>query len=615
MSNNIDVKKIMEKWAEFSEWDPDQRKFNLMSYNYFFHRNNEIVFEFYKKYPQFQNLGLLQFKNILLYYLKDAKISLFDAIENSYENLKPIVEILEMFNSDIIKEIENSFFDKIQELHKFFNRDYAIGDANSLDYMNALSLNFENFSKLKIEVYQKGGEIKPVQFCTDIQIFNTLAECLLILEKSEDKVYLCYINQNNTLNGYFGVFIKSNGNIFSVNERIRETYVGQHGHSRNNRWSENKAFDLFPYSVFKFEEYDYLGYASKHIVDKDSLNFYDIDPDEKNNLIVLFMFITLMFFNTTLDNDIEVVYSNYFIKNNLQNYFELKGTELIPFKDSAIMKTTQSLVLDITADDIKNATKHEEYKFTNSKQIFIDLYASDFKIDMSKLLVDNSLLKLKSGTADKDDVPQAEFVTTKKGFEEELYYEGRKQLANYIKEEMKKELEKFSMEFTGKPDDRACGEKWYKQVAKKNKDRIVRFLVQGYIKKLNGEKDNRFTINDGYGWGGTILNTKSSFRAPYYWDDINDKPCNIYISFEPNNYLDIEELIGEEVPKILKGFSNHWVHNGNSILDTVDYVSEVQTPFEARGSFTIDPYRENFKICIGFSKSGLKKYIKDNNII
>ena len=52
MNTNIDIKTVLEKWAEFSEWDPDQRKFNLMSYNYFFHKNNEIVFEFYKKYPQ-----------------------------------------------------------------------------------------------------------------------------------------------------------------------------------------------------------------------------------------------------------------------------------------------------------------------------------------------------------------------------------------------------------------------------------------------------------------------------------------------------------------------------------------------------------------------------------
>lgn len=613
MNHEVDINTIMEKWAEFSEWDPDQKKFNLMSYNYFFHKNNEIVFEFYKKYPQFQNLGLLQFKNILLYYLKDAKITLFDAVENNYANLKPIVEILEMFNSDILKEIENSFFNKIQELHKYFNKDYAIGNANPLDYMNALSLNFENFSKLKIEVYQKGGEIKPVQFCTDIQIFNTLAECLLILEKLEDKVYLCYINQNNTLNGYFGIFIKSNGNIFSINERIREAFVGQHDHSRNNRWGEDKAYDLFPYSSFKFEEYDYLGYASKHIVDKDTLNFYDIEPDEKNNLIVLFIFITLMFFNTTLE-DKEIVYSNYFIKNNIQNYFDIKETELIPYKNSSIMNTTKNLVLDINADDIKNGTKHEKYKFSNLKQIFIDLYASDFKIDMSKLLVDNSLLKLKSGTTDKDDAPYAEFVTTKDGLEKELYYEGRKQLAEYIKKEMEKELERFSLEYTGKPDDHNCGEKWYEQVSKKNKDRIVKFLVQGYVNKLNGEKDNRFTINDSNGWGGTILNDKTAFRSPYYWDDINGKPCNIYISFKPDNYLDIEELIGEEVPKILKGFSNHWGYNGNSILNTVDYVSELQTPFEARGSFSYDPYREDFKICIGFSKSGLKKYIKDNNI-
>ena len=42
MNTNIDIKTVLEKWAEFSEWDPDQRKFNLMSYNYFFHKNNEI---------------------------------------------------------------------------------------------------------------------------------------------------------------------------------------------------------------------------------------------------------------------------------------------------------------------------------------------------------------------------------------------------------------------------------------------------------------------------------------------------------------------------------------------------------------------------------------------
>lgn len=614
MNNNIDVNMIMEKWAEFSEWDLEQKKFNLMSYNYFFHKNNEIIFEFYKKYPQFQNLGLLQFKNILLYYLKDAKITLFDAIENNYENLKPIVEIFEIFNSNTLKEIEKSFFNKIQELHKYFNKDYAIGDANTLDYMNSLSLTFENFSKLKVEVYQKGGVINPVPFCTDIQIFNTLAECLLFLETLDDMVYLCYINQNNTLNGYFGVFIKSNGNIFSVNERIKETFVGQHKCSRNNRWGENKAYDLFPYSSFKFENYDYLGYASKHIVDKNTLNFYDITPNEKNNLIVLFIFISLMFFNTTLDNETELVYSNYFIKNNIQNYFELKGMELIPYKDSSIMNTTKNLILDITSDDIKNGTKHEEYRFYNLKQIFIDLYAPDYQIDMSKLLVDNSILKLKENN-NKDDALYAEFVTTKQGFEQELYYEGRKQLAEYIKEEMKKELERFSLQYTGSPNDINCGKKWYQQIAMKNKDHIVKFLVQGYVNKLNGNKDNRFIVDDSCGWGGVIINDKHSYRSPYYWDDTNEKPCNVYISFKPDDYLDIEELIGEEVPKILKGFSNHWGYNGNCILDTVDYVSELKTPFEARGSFTIDPYREDFKICIGFSKSGLKKYIKDNNII
>ena len=613
--DNIDIIKIINKWTEFSEWNKEQKTFNLLSSNYFFHSNNEKIYDIYNKYPNVQNLMLLQFKNIFLYYLKNATISLYDAITDNYKNLKEVIEMNELFNCEIIKSIETSLFNKIEDLHKYFYKDFAIGQTETEDYMDSLDVVFSDFNKLKIDVYKKGENINPVMFCTEIYVFNTLAECLLVLEKSKDMGYLCYINQNNTADGYFGVFIKSNGNIFSVNERLYETYIGQHNNRRNNRYTEEKCYDLFPYSSFDFKNYDYLGYSRTIIYNKDLLNFYDISPKEKNNLIILFIFISLCFFNSNLQNE-EIVYSNYFLKENIKRYFDIKALSLIPYKESSIMNTTQNLNFNISADDIKNGTKHEKYKFNNLKQIFIDLYAPDYVINMDSLLNDESILNIKflqSNDKNNDDIKiNSEFVATKEKYELELYYEGRKQLANYVKAQMKEELKRFSLKYTGIEDNRNCGEIWYEQALNKNKDHVIQFLVQLYVNYINEIKDDRIVISDTYAWNSNVINKNKNFNK--FLCDINGKPCNIYINFTPKDYMDIEFLIGEEVPKIIKGYSAEWEYNGNSILDTVDYVSKLQTPFEARGSFSYDPYREDFICTIGFSKSGLRKYIKEHNI-
>lgn len=613
--DNIDIIKIINKWTEFSEWNKEQKTFNLLSSNYFFHSNNEKIYDIYNKYPNVQNLMLLQFKNIFLYYLKNATISLYDAITDNYKNLKEVIEMNELFNCEIIKSIETSLFNKIEDLHKYFYKDFAIGQTETEDYMDSLDVVFSDFNKLKIDVYKKGENINPVMFCTEIYVFNTLAECLLVLEKSKDMGYLCYINQNNTADGYFGVFIKSNGNIFSVNERLYETYIGQHNNRRNNRYTEEKCYDLFPYSSFDFKNYDYLGYSRTIIYNKDLLNFYDISPKEKNNLIILFIFISLCFFNSNLQNE-EIVYSNYFLKENIKRYFDIKALSLIPYKESSIMNTTQNLNFNISADDIKNGTKHEKYKFNNLKQIFIDLYAPDYVINMDSLLNDESILNIKflqSNDKNNDDIKiNSEFVATKEKYELELYYEGRKQLANYVKAQMKEELKRFSLKYTGIEDNRNCGAIWYEQALNKNKDHVIQFLVQLYVNYINEIKDDRIVISDTYAWNSNVINKNKNFNK--FLCDINGKPCNIYINFTPKDYMDIEFLIGEEVPKIIKGYSAEWEYNGNSILDTVDYVSKLQTPFEARGSFSYDPYREDFICTIGFSKSGLRKYIKEHNI-
>ena len=48
----------------------------------------------------------------------------------------------------------------------------------------------------------------------------------------------------------------------------------------------------------------------------------------------------------------------------MQNYFDIKGTELIPYKNSSIMNITKSLVLDINADDIKKSSSCSDLEAT-----------------------------------------------------------------------------------------------------------------------------------------------------------------------------------------------------------------------------------------------------------
>lgn len=70
----------------------------------------------------------------------------------------------------------------------------------------------------------------------------------------------------------------------------------------------------------------------------------------------------------------------------------------------------------------------------------------------------------------------------------------------------------------------------------------------------------------------------------------------------------------DELPKIVKGWVRHPWHQGNPNLDVVDPVSRLETPFSTFGSFSYAKHSYNFSFAIGFSKSGLRKYIKDNNI-
>lgn len=117
-----------------------------------------------------------------------------------------------------------------------------------------------------------------------------------------------------------------------------------------------------------------------------------------------------------------------------------------------------------------------------------------------------------------------------------------------------------------------------------------------------------------------------SLKGYYYnslLDETNGKKCNMWFIFIPQNWKNIEELIGKEVPKCIKGWlRNGHCSNGNHLLDCTDAVDGVGTPFEERESKR-EQYKElyenncrvevkySFAFAWGFSKSGWKKFVKE----
>ena len=203
----------------------------------------------------------------------------------------------DIFMSEDFSVVEKQFLDTIDSLaskivgvKQIGERDLEKERAALFDSIVSVT---EELTKCKTSLYLKGGQIQPIKnFSTSIHVFDRLAECLLALEQAPDGMYLCYITCGGTADGYFGLYIKSNGTILSLSERIDEAYPGQHRNSRNGRWSEEKKYNLFPYNfMFSFSEHDYLGYAKNHIIDDSQLAFCNLEPEAYMPIILAMVMI------------------------------------------------------------------------------------------------------------------------------------------------------------------------------------------------------------------------------------------------------------------------------------------------------------------------------------
>jgi hypothetical protein len=493
----------------------------------------------------------------------------------------------------------------------------------------------ESLEKCNRDLFMSGGKILPItKISTHIHLFQTLAECLMVLEHADDGLYLCYINCGGTADGYFSFFLKSNGNLLSINERIDEAYSGQHSHSRNGRWAESKKYELFPYNyIFDYVEHDYKGYATKHLIDDEKLAFFELGQKAYLPIVVAMIMISRQYVGKMLD--MKVKYVDALLPCNIEKIAD-SDNKLMIVNNSGIVVSHKSVDLSFELDKIIKGgyakefdySNDKNYKetgtFTNSNQMIVELWGDGFSYDPLKLYETNAVLRITGNDLEIKDIPP-EFIGTQSRIRLQGYYQIRKQLADYIRDKIHAEWVNFGRT--------PAVQEWYLKHINNNINEIEKIIVEKYLKIQNGEKNlgiNWRTADENVidiyfeeqkypsGFGNCILNEcKDRYKSEYYCPK-TESVCSMFFTIAPKNWNHLELLCGCEVPKIIKGW-NYDGHfgDGNSILDATDLVTQVGTPFEG---YEADRYPRlyneehygiyfEFKFSIGYSKRGLKQII------
>ncbi len=595
------TQEILQHWLDYTKYDPNQKSFNLLSSNYAFHRASKAMSAVMEFDPT-GTIAVLYAKDVLLQICKEQSVSLFDLWSGKIPELKDGKTMWDIFMSEDFSVVEKQFLDAIDSLaskivgvKQIGERDLGKERAALFDSIVSVT---EELTKCKISLYLKGGPIQQIKnFSTSIHVFERLADCLLALEQAPDGVYLCYITCGGTADGYFGCFIKSNGTILSLSERIDEAYPGQHRNSRNGRWSEEKKYNLFPYNfMFSFSEHDYLGYSKNHIIDDSQLAFCNLEPEAYMPIILAMVMIANKYAEADISK-MPVMLVDSLFQRNIETALPESKALVVP-SDSALAAVSRNYVPEMTTEDIlgtdmaKKLTDpsrpyYERGSFETTENIFVKLYGKGFELDISKLLVSDPHLKMLTAEerqANPDLIPNAEFIGSADRMEVIAYMQGRQQLAEYIRKQM-------FQEYIGAGGAEGI-EKWWRNALQERKNEIFSLCIRKYLKENEpGLEYIRFGENSRGPYYGSMgaVNPYNEWKRTKEGRRTNDLLCpvtgaatSIAFLIQPDNWLELQELFGE-IPKILKGWIRQG-HNrrGNSLLDATDPVFDVGTPFENR---------------------------------
>ena len=579
----------------------------------------EKVKKFADEFDDTGTMTLLYLAKIAQEQIEDTWISL-KAMRENPKLIEGYEEYLKIIGSEEVRRSREDAVKSIAKIVAALSTKVMIGGVEAIEkeFDTAIETVVEGMGKLKFEVYLNSGrEIEEIRnFSQTVEVANSLAEMLLRIERSKDGIHVGFIENPGTLDGWFGIFCKSNGNIFSYNERIDEEYIGQHRHMRNGRYAEKKAYDLFPYELCEFsEERDYKGYSvESRIGEKRKL----LEAANYSALIRTILSMAMIARRHT-GKKIE---GNSVIVNSLigANLAKLKNEEklttaIVKWEGSQLIKigteynTPRFEVAKVLKGDYDKEFNHSEGRevsgwFEGVNQEMVDAYGAGFEISQDRILESNSSRRL-IGDTNTDQ----EFIGTEERMRLAAYYDVRRQLAHYIRKQMQSDYDKFGGE--------KGMTKWYREELKKRMEKILRYCADAYRRKRPetnnveyGEDEKQevgiFSAENGrmriYIGTREMLGPKMLTREKGEMEarcPITRARANVFFRFEFKTYKQVESILGLRLPKFCVGWREMDLYNGNYILDVTDPVGNM------RNVLKYDNF--DFDFGVGLSKSGLKK--------
>lgn len=599
----MDASTILKYWLSYSEYVPNATKHNLLSPEWDFHRLNQAITGFMSYNPTGE-FAVIYAKKSFEKILHSYKASFYDIVTKP-ESYRKDIDMWQLFSSPSYMEIETQVLNELNEILESVLPTKQIGcrdlTAEKAALAKAVCCVVEELPKCNIDLFLRGGEIQRfTNFSTHVLIFNYLSECLITLKKSPDGIYLCYIDLDNSCDGYFGFYIKSNGTILSINERINEQFPGEHRGHRNNRYVEAKKYGIFPYSMIAFsEETDYKGYSLSQKIDPEKSSIFTLEATDYLPIILAMALLRNRYTGESMKNE-EIHYVDSLLQVNLNA--PLPGTSALTIpNNSQLAAVNRGYQIPFTDADILDNALAAKY-FTCRQEVteyfgkvyhakdtnlFLEKYAKGFHYDPQKAMLRNSHLR----SLPPDDLEKAlatngysEFIAPKEKMDKIAYWQGRNQLAEYMRDNIYDAYQKAGGVKAIK--------KWWNVEILKHKETFLAMCAQytptkseKYRKNFNASYNGEeFQLHADFTPQSSVypFNVSKGLYSDDYLCCITQQKATYQFSIYIKTYGQLCALCGKEnVPDILEGFneSGHDIM-GNSILYAVDPIPGVGLPFE-----------------------------------
>lgn len=640
------IQDILNKWIELTEYDPDQKQFNLLSSNFAFHQCGEVMTQLTNEYDPTGELALMYAKVRYKEILQDCKVSLFDVCAEP-QSVQPYREMWDLFcNSDAAVATETRWKYAAQQILRAIGGTKLLADSDTTlaDILyDSLANVAESLPKCNFEKYTDSTDIDTHKLDVHARmiVVDTLAEAITGLLNAADGIYIVYIRQFNSSSGYFGVFFHQGDTLVSFNDRVDEAFISQHAHSRNGRWQDSKKFQLFPYSeiVEDKQNQDYKGYSSVHIVNKEGKHLNELSANRCITLVIgILIFLRRLetgriefpkvFTNALLPNsEILNAAENQLIKldNGVavkREYDELSHHITMDINSESVLSTELQTRFNRYAEDTQNRSDKYKGWFTGAGQLFVDIWGDGFELDPHSC-VRYSYPQLTDGVAAE---VTAEYVGPEAKFELEVYRESRKQLHDHIVKRMETAYTEFG-EIEGV-------RKWFANAVAANSYAVLRFLRDKYQGVIRGAESNYehsvFAIPISVNGETSVINSETNPSANLVLNKIDKHEhavcpitgnrVNVWVVYYPCVYTNIITMLGgAELPKVIQGWmnSNSYEYTGNSLIDVTDPIADIQTPMShTGGTFSIQRRPAyDFTVALGFSKRGWNALMKDETLL